>query len=67
MTELHAQEANHVAALLPDLETHAWIATSNYLAVLAFGNNFATNAPIHTVQQENLKLSFGTEYSSIPV
>ena len=46
-----AQEAYYVAALFPNLETRAWIATSNYSAVLAFGNNFAANPPKHTARK----------------
>ena len=43
----------YVAASFPDLETHAWFATPNYMyfAVLAFGNNFATNPQKHTARK----------------
>ena len=51
------QKVNYVAASFLDLKTRAWIAISNYSAVLAFGNNFATNPPKHTARKFEINFS----------
>ena len=50
----HAQPAPCVATLFPYLETCAWIATSNYSAVLAMGNAIL-QLILQYIWQENLK------------
>ena len=47
LLRLLKKHTTYVAASFSDLETRTWYATPNYLAVLAFGTNFATNPPKH--------------------